>query len=314
MESTTKVKTTAKDFFLHLFTMVLLYVSFGSLLSLLFDYINYAFPDALSYADPYSGSMRFSIAILIILFPVFLFATWYLNKDLRSNPEKQDMGIRKWLLYLTLFAATGIVIGDLVTLVNTFLNGEITTRFTLKVLTILMMSGLVLWYYILDIKGSFMEKPMIGHSIGIIAGVVVVVSVVGGFFVIGSPSTQRLVRFDQQKIYDLQNIQYQVVNYWQQKQNLPQTLDDLKDSISEQVVPVDTQSGKPYEYSVIGPVSFKLCGDFNKEGVSNNYSSYQTAPIPAGKTGVADNWQHGVGYVCFDRAIDPELYPPTRKL
>jgi hypothetical protein len=38
----------------------------------------------------------------------------------------------------------------------------------------------------------------------------------------GSPNSQRLFRLDQKRIVDLQNIQYQVINYWQQKEKLPE--------------------------------------------------------------------------------------------
>ncbi|MDO8492603.1 MAG: DUF5671 domain-containing protein [bacterium] len=323
MEPTTKSKTTARDFFLYLFAVIILYVSFGSLLSLLFDYINHLFPDALSYTDPYSGSMRFSIAILIILFPIFLVTTWFLNKDLRGNPEKQDMGIRKWLLYLTLFVASGIVIGDLVTLVNTFLNGEITPRFILKVLAVLVLSGLALWYYLLDLRGKYLENPKLGHTFGIVAGLLVLVSIVGGFFITGSPQSQRLVRFDQQKVTDLSTIQWQVINYWQAKQKLPVTLLDLKDPLSGQIIPIDPQSKIAYEYKVMGPLSFEMCATFNKESLSaaGARTTMPAVPAPINKGGYdnigqnleVDNWQHGVGRTCFERTIDPQLYPPFQK-
>src|SRR3989344_1619757 len=307
-------KTTAKDFFVYLGTMVLLYVSFGSLLTLLFNYINYLFPDPLveRYVfDPYSSAIRFSLAILIILFPVFWLANWYVNRDIRTNPEKQEIGIRKWLLYLTLFAAVAIIIGDLVVLVNTFLNGEITTRFILKVLSVLILSGLALSYYWLDLRGAYIERPILGRSFGIAAAVIVLGSVVGGFFIIGSPASQRLIRFDQQKVNDLANIQSQVVNFWQAKERLPQSLDELRDPVSGIIIPADPQLNQPYEYAVRGSLNFSLCADFNKEGSSYG-TYYNTSLGPVGKVpGVAeDNWTHGLGRVCFDRTIDPERYPP----
>ncbi len=316
MEPTQKPKTTAKDFFFYLGTVLLLYVSFGSLLALLFNYIDYFFPDALSggnYYDPYSAAIRFSLAVLIILFPVFWVATWYLNKDLRANPEKEALGIRKWLLYLTLFAALGIIIGDLVVLVNTFLNGEITTRFVLKVLSVLILAGFALFYYWMDIKGKFIEKPALGRWLGIIAAIIVLASVVGGFFIIGSPASQRLARFDQQKVGDLQNIQWQVVNFWQAKRKLPQNLAELKDPISGQIIPVDGETGQAYEYSITGPMSFKLCAVFNKESLTAGYTSGVREPMPVPTKGVPsieENWQHTAGHICFDRTIDPERYPP----
>ncbi len=71
----TKIKTTAKDFFVYVAAIAILYTSVGSLVNLLFNAINYRFPDVLTdsamYYDPYSATMRFSLAVLMILFPVF---------------------------------------------------------------------------------------------------------------------------------------------------------------------------------------------------------------------------------------------------
>lgn len=316
-------KTTAKDFFIYLATVALLYVSFGSLLNLLFNYINYYFPDILTdsyyYYDPYTAAVRFSLAVLIILFPVFWFATYYINKDLRAYPEKQELAIRKWLLYLTVFVAVAIVIGDLVVLVNTFLNGEITTRFILKVLAVLVLTGFTLLYYTWDLKGKYVEKPMLGRSLGIVAAIIVFASIVGGFFVIGSPQSQRMIRFDQQKISDLQSIQWQIVNYWQQKEKMPKGLADLTDPLSGFMIPKDKETGKDYEYLLGEGMSFKLCAEFNKESNERSYPdpyggkgggiglSESSYPYPGG---MDENWKHGVGYVCFERIIDPEKYPP----
>ena len=71
-----KSKTTPADFFLHLGVIVTLYASIISLISLLFLTVNYAFPDLLhiyySYQDPYSSGLKAAVAILIVIFPIFL--------------------------------------------------------------------------------------------------------------------------------------------------------------------------------------------------------------------------------------------------
>lgn len=313
MEPTTKPKTTAKDFFLYLFALVLLYISVGSLISMLFDYIDYLYPDALGgYYDFYSSGMRMAIATLIILFPLLVVATFYINRDLRDNPEKQEIGIRKWLLFLTLFLAAGFLIGDLVTLVNTFLNGEITTRFILKVLSVLLVAGYVLAYYVLDLRGVYLRNAKLGHLMGIIASIVVAVVLIGGFIVVGSPASQRLARFDAQKVTDLQGIQSEIVySFWQQKGRLPKDLSELNDPISGFKIPRDPQSGEMYTYEPGEGLSFKLCATFNKETTSLQGEQIMYAAYPISNTN--ESWKHGSGKTCFERTIDPELYPPMTK-
>ncbi|MDO8561628.1 MAG: DUF5671 domain-containing protein [bacterium] len=315
-----KLKVTPKDFFLWIGAMVALYVSVFSLISLLFDYINYAFPDNLnSYIDPYSGSMRYEIASLIVLFPVFLALMRFIRSDIIRDVMKKDLWIRRWVLYITVFVAGATVIGDLITLINYFLGGDLTTRFILKVIIVLLVAGGAFLHFLADIWGYWVQYPKRAFAVGWGAGLVILLSIVGGFFIMGTPGEIRNYRFDDQKINDLTNIQYQIVNYWQGKEKLPTTLADLNDPISGATIPVDPQNNTPYVYESTGSLSFKLCATFNAESQANQRTDVRTSPIPVGavKGGVdsigQSTWKHGVGLVCFDRTIDPQLYPPFKK-
>ncbi len=157
METTSPIeKTSPKDVFLHLLAIITLYVSAINLGTLWFQYINVLFPDPLNsweyYASGSFNSIRWSIASIIIVFPAFLITTKFLNKSYRTTPSLRNARIRKWLIYFTLFAAALIIIGDLVTLVFNLLGGEYTARFLLKVLSVLLISGAVFWYYAWDLK------------------------------------------------------------------------------------------------------------------------------------------------------------------
>lgn len=148
--------------FLHLLAMGALYFSAGSFIALVFQLINLQFPDPLEQANYYRpeyaySSMRFAISSLIIIFPVYLFTTRYLNKIYQTAPEVAGMRTRRWLTYLTLFIAALIIIGDLVSLVNALLGGELTVRFILKVLTVFFVAGSVFYYYFYDLKKSKAE-------------------------------------------------------------------------------------------------------------------------------------------------------------
>ncbi|HEY4496019.1 MAG TPA: DUF5671 domain-containing protein [Candidatus Paceibacterota bacterium] len=319
-----KIKTTPKDFFLQLGTMAALYVSAISLINLLFQTINYAFPDKLAYyGDPYSTGIRWTIASLIIIFPLFLFLSRLAGKDVQLNPEKLELPIRKWLIYLTLFVAGIAVVVDLIALVNIFLGGEITTRFILKVLTILVVAGGVFGYFIYDLrqKDTLARKDKMFAWIAIIA---VLASIIIGFTIMGSPAAARERRFDDQRISDLQNIQWQIVNYWQQKEKFPKSLSDLEDPISGFRLPVDPNTDDAYEYILGEGMSFQLCANFNLSTIGESdklkgrdgYGSSYPTPMPIYDGvggGIADNWEHNIGRYCFERVIDPDKYPPINK-
>lgn len=144
----------AREAFIYLVLFMTLYISAFSFGSLLFDFINRAFPDVLnSYGYYYNDSgLRMSVASLIVAFPVFFWLSSMMQKAISKDPEKKASKIRKWLTYLTLFITAGVIIGDLIALLFNLLGGEITVRFTLKVMVILLIAGLIFGYYLWDLK------------------------------------------------------------------------------------------------------------------------------------------------------------------
>ncbi|MCR4328244.1 MAG: DUF5671 domain-containing protein [Patescibacteria group bacterium] len=323
-----KPKTTARDFFLHLGVVATLYTLAVSLLQLLFQVINYAFPDRLAgYGNPYSTGLQISVATLVVVFPLYIFLSWLLAKGEYEDPSRREVAVRKWLLYLTLFLAGVAVAIDLITLVRTFLSGEISVRFTLKILSVLIVAGGIFSYYLYDLKRSDVRNFYRGKIAAIIATCVIVISIAGSFFIMGSPMTARAKRFDAQRISDLQNIQWQVVSYWQQKEKLPSTLSDLEDSISGYRVPKDSETDASYVYTLEDggdTESFSLCATFlrstigekdallGRGGYRVDDTYYPSSPVLKGgyySIGTGESWEHEKGEYCFPRTIDPERYP-----
>ena len=150
----TKLKASPKDVFLHILSIVTLYTSAVSFTNAVFDYINLWFPDPLNSYERISSTsdIRWWLAVLIVVFPVYILTNWFLGKDYARDPEKRNLRVRKWLVYLTLFVAALIIIGDLVSLVFNLLNGEITVRFILKIVTVLFVAGSIFAYYFWDLK------------------------------------------------------------------------------------------------------------------------------------------------------------------
>jgi uncharacterized membrane protein len=230
--------------------------------------------------------------------------SWYLNKIYRREAAVRESKIRKWLIYLTLFIASLVIIGDLVSVINTFLGGEITARFTLKAFSVLLVAAIIFGYYLDDVRRETPTKS--AKYFAWISGVIVLVTIVAAFFIVGSPATARLIQYDQQKVSDLQGIQSQIVSYWQNKGSLPATLSALNDSISGYSVPTDLQTKASYEYNIKDAInlSFELCTIFNRPIPKN-----VTMPLYPVGIGIGQNWDHSSGRVCFERTIDKQLYP-----
>ena len=305
-----------RDVFLHLLAMVTMYWSAVSFITLCWQYINYFFPDPLLdyYGSVgFSGPMRFAMASLIIVFPLFLLVSWMLNKIYAKESVVRESKIRKWLIYLTLFVTSLVIIGDLISIINTLLNGELTTRFILKALSVLAVAAVIFWYYLDDVKRP--TPSTTGRWLAVAAAMVIAILWIGAFFVVGTPGQAREAQFDNQRISDLQTIQYQIINYWQLKEKLPESLADLKNSISGYEAPNDPQTNEPYEYTANPPsqlaptiASFSLCATFNAASERN---ASKSVPVPAlYQYGESQNWNHPAGHFCFERIIDQDLYPP----
>jgi hypothetical protein len=179
-----KPKVTPKDFFLWAGAMVALYGSVISFIALLFQYINYAFPDPLAYyyADPFSGGIRFAMATLIVLVPVTIILMRLIRQDIQQSPGKSDLWIRRWALFLTVFVAGAAVVGDLITLINYFLGGDITMRFILKVAVLLLVAGAVFLHFLADLRGYWTKNSGKAQLMGYAMGAVVFIAIVSGFF------------------------------------------------------------------------------------------------------------------------------------
>lgn len=150
-----KARLSARDAFLYLVMFAMLYISAYHLGNLLFQVINLAVPDPLlsqtAGFDPIErarDSIRFATSSLIVAFPVFLFTAHRIATGIKRDPTRRNSGVRKWLTYLTLFIAACIVVGDLIALLYNLLSGELSVRITLKVLTVGLIAGGILAYYL----------------------------------------------------------------------------------------------------------------------------------------------------------------------
>ncbi len=311
-------KAGPKDFVFWVGAMATLYGGVVAFVTLVFDYINHSFPDPVTnqyYADAYSDSISYEMAALIVLAPVFLVLMRLIRRDIAADASRKEIWVRRWALFLTLFVAGATLVVDLIVLLNTFLQGEdLTTGFLLKVLTVFLVSGSGFLHFLADLRGYWDREPARARMVSSATGALVCIAIVAGFFIIGTPQQIRAQKQDAIRVQDLQNIQWQIVNYWQQKEKLPTTLDELNDPISYNVIPVDPQTKENYEYTQTGNLAFSLCAAFAQVGGSSSVSdvSRSTEPAIAGK-GLEDNWQHDAGRTCFDRTIDPERYPPYSK-
>ncbi len=147
----------ARDAFFHLLAFTALYAWAIALVSLLFAYVEFAFPDPAQRYSSYAvaaaqSGMRVALATIVVAYPLFLAVWWYLLREIRVTPELAKSGLRRWLASLSLFVGAVIVMGDVITAVYFLVNGDLTVRFLFKVVALLAVAGSLSVYLALTLR------------------------------------------------------------------------------------------------------------------------------------------------------------------
>jgi hypothetical protein len=267
----------ARDAFFHLLAFCTLAAWTISLGSLLFTLIEQAFPDAVTSVRReifVMQSIATEIASLLIAFPVYLLVSRSIVRETARRPGVSESGVTRWLTWLALLIAAGIIIGDLITFVAWLLRGELSVRFVLKVIVVGILAGGVFWYY-LGSLGAVRRPP--NRLFAAAAAIAVVASIAGGFVQTGPPGRQRARAADQRRVEHLQRFVHEAHARWVATSAMPKEFPlDLR----------DPETGRPYEYRVRSGPEFEVCAVFDTEGASElSYTDRR--------------WHHRRGRHCF---------------
>lgn len=287
METQIKTSGGVKNFFINLGAIVALGVIIGHLINLLFTVIDKAYPLINGYNYYGSYSISWPVATLIVSFPIYILLMWLLEREYVKEPDRRYVGVRRWLTYLALFVAGLAIAGDLITVLYYFIDGqEITTGFLMKALSVLVISLAVFFYYISDVLGKL--NSVSRKVWAIVALIIVLGSIILGFAVFGSPRTQQLLRYDEQKVNNLRMLDDQIKSYVQTNKSLPDKLTDISSYNTQ--FQIDQQTQKQYEYEKISDTTYNLCAEFNKRSGGDPY--------------ISDRYDHPAGRFCFKKVID----------
>jgi len=117
-----------------------------------------------------------------------------------------------------------------------------------------------------------------------ISTTVVIVALIAGLYLSGSPSEQRLLRLDERRVDDLKQVARAVERYWGQQGELPADLRTLVDGRRLNQLLVDPVTGTNYDYTHTVD-TFRLCAFFERPSETNVTMQF---------------WSHPAGQHCFD--------------
>lgn len=141
----------AREAFLYGLMFIALGMVAWHLIALMFNLIDRWISDVTDTRNYYDRrSMRFSIASLIVFFPLFGWLNMQANRAIQANAGRRRSTVRKWFGYITLFLAAITLLGDLIWVIYALLNGDLTLRFFAKSAMVALVAGLVFAYFRAD--------------------------------------------------------------------------------------------------------------------------------------------------------------------
>jgi hypothetical protein len=299
----------AKYAFFYMLSLVALVFVALSTGMIIFQIINKYIVDIIQqYSGSYSPeAMKFAISAIIVATPIYFITTRYIYKSLYKGELAKDAGVRRWLGYLILLITIIVMIGWLIGIINNLLDGELTSKFILKALTAIVISGAIFSFYFYDMR----REKVQGHKDNILktyfftALIIIIAVFVSSLFIVESPLESRNRKIDNQIINDWHQIDGLIHNYYQEYDKLPASLNILQDEyeyLSNEDIehPVSNQE---YEYNILEDKKYELCANFLADNSGLDQRDYYD-----------EKWEHEAGYQCLSQKVTANLDPGAKPI
>ncbi|RED11786.1 DUF5671 domain-containing protein [Pontivivens insulae] len=256
------------DLFTYLALLVMLALTAFYMISLSLGLIEYAFdpPSASSWqSDHLASSARWALAIIVVAAPIYGLLVRWTDRDVMRNPVKRTAGVRRFAIGLTMLISAAVFVGDLVFVVYSFLQGDVTIAFLLKALVVAAVALALLAIGREDLsaqRGRF-KRPLLWAGAG--ATVLLIILTV---LALGSPREVRSAQQDREAYDDLTRIAVALQCPDEGSAVLPETLTPAAlaqfcDGVRLRfAAEPDAGGAPPYAYTRIGETGFTLCSEF----------------------------------------------------
>lgn len=191
-----------------------------------------------------------------------------------------------------------ILLGDFVSVVYNYLNGELTTRFLFKAFVLGLVLTCALYYYLKDAQGYWTLHERASKLYGVGVATLVVSALAFAFAYGDSPTKVREMRLDETQISNLSDMQWRIEDHYNVKNELPKTVEEIykQTGISKPEAPKGREG---YVYEIVDEDTYKLCATFAHPSLPSEFMQ----PAYSGLTNPYSNWDHGEGKTCFERTV-----------
>ena len=295
--------------------------------TLYFQIINHFFPDPLSkvsegysyYVSSYYGRhiikiIHYSMATVIVALPAYLILVFHWTRKYIRDVYKHESRITRWTTHFVIVTAAAIIAADLIGLLFNFLQGELVGRVLLKIISIAVIAGAVIWFYVLErLKIEYKKEvaPLALWTPIAVLSLLAVSGIILGFAAGGSPGEERARKFDSGRASDLRQLSSGIESFARDNRRLPSDLAELKNDSRYNYYARDAkdpETGDEYGYRVVsdnlvspnGTALYELCADFSLSSAEWGGEDY---PYDYGSE-YDDVWsQYDKGHTCKQKEV-----------
>lgn len=290
----------AKYAFFYMLSLVALIFMALSSGMIIFQIINKNIIDIIDqYRGRYSPELlKFAISALIISAPIYYITVRQIFKSLASGALEKNSGIRKWLTYFILFISSVVMLGWLIGTINSFLGGDLTSKFILKSITSIGIAAIIFTFYFYDIRREEVDNKKNNiiriYLYGSIALVMAVF--VASLFFVESPRETRDRKYDNAVLEKFERIDGAINTYYYDNSKLPENLEILIGEFtyirSEDLNnPVNKES---FGYRIVDDNTYELCSIFRTSNKNDDIIRYNI---------YKDRWPHDIGEQCLSQKV-----------
>lgn len=142
----------------------------------------------------YSTVTNYSLAAVIVGFPLFVFFFISTYRYYAQNPEMKQVGSKKTLNYITLVITFLIMLFNIVMLVASVVGGTLESRVFLNMLNTFIVNGSIFAYFLYEAKFEKQSPSAKNIYTGLIALSIIVISISGFGFYLNKRPAQKIPR------------------------------------------------------------------------------------------------------------------------
>lgn len=250
------------------------------------------------------ASVNRCIAALAIAFPLYVLVMRHWLRGFHGAEPRTESRLTTWLTYIVLLIASIMMVGTLINLLYSLLQGSLSVLEAIRVAIVFGLSALVFGFYTYE-RQLVRYRKQAPNTVRLYfwIAVILLAGAGAGFFVVGVPQIMRDLAFDSSRATALNKLSGCIEQHAAKHASLPESLEVIVRTNSLQDCPVaDPQTGEKYGYRIISAsrqLDGKRTGEFE---LCANFVFWSGLQTTDGKK--SPNWlNHGAHRSCKQRQV-----------